>query len=675
MISIASLNPPQRKAVETVQGPVLILAGAGSGKTRTITYRIAHLVKNLNIPPEKILGVSFTNKATKEMQERVKELIGNEALKKMTLSTFHSLGVKILKKEIHHLGMQNNFNIYTQSDQISLIRQALKHYKAQKNFDQKRILSKISFLKNKGIGNQEFPNSIYMDYEDPYDLACESVYNFYQEKLFFFNSIDFDDILFLTVKLFEKYPEIANKYSKLFSFIMVDEYQDTNPLQFKIIKALTSMHNNICVVGDDDQSIYGFRGAEISNILNFEKTYANSVVIKLEENYRSTGPILKLANEVIKANLKRNDKNLWTSRESTLKPVLWAMGDADHEAEIVAEDILNNKNNGGKFSDMAILFRGNNQASVIEDTLRMNGIPYGYLGGQKFYEKKEVMDLLAYLKVILNPNDEVALRRILNVPNRGIGLTTLSKYLKKAEEEKTSLYTALDRQPGLDPVREKNIQSFTDLIRTFKGEFSSLPLHVALRKLIDQLHFNDFIAKEYSENPKQMERRKNDVESFIGGCERFLKHKPNATLATFIDDMVLRDVEEDDEKTGDQVTIMTIHSSKGLEFHTVYLLGVEEEILPHKKSIIGDEDIGEERRLLYVGITRAKEKLVMTYCKEREFYGKKLPRNKSRFVSGPHLASLFDEADRTNFGHLKKEEIEDYKKSFFANLLSELDRS
>ncbi|MFI5391787.1 MAG: ATP-dependent helicase, partial [Bacteriovoracales bacterium] len=461
MFSLKELNPEQRKAVQAIEGPVLILAGAGSGKTKTITYRVAHMVSDLGITPSKILAVSFTNKATKEMQERVKELIGSDLLKKMTLCTFHSLGVKILKKEIHHLGLQNNFNIYTQSDQISLVRQALKHYKAGKSFDQKRILSKISFLKNKGIGNKEFPNSIYMDYEDPYDLAAEFVYHFYQDKLLFYNSIDFDDILFLTVNLFEKYPAIAEKYSNFFSYVMVDEYQDTNPLQFKIIKALTSTHQNICVVGDDDQSIYGFRGAEISNILFFEKNFPNAMVVKLEENYRSSGPILKLANEVIKGNKKRNEKNLWTKKYSDLKPILWAMGDADHEAEIVAEDILKHKNEGGKFSDIAILFRGNNQSSVVEDVLRMNGIPYHYLGGQKFFEKKEVMDLLAYLKVILNPHDEVALRRILNVPNRGIGLTTLTKYLNYAQETKIPLFSALNQFPNQDLTREKNIKSFT----------------------------------------------------------------------------------------------------------------------------------------------------------------------------------------------------------------------
>lgn len=675
MFSLKELNPEQRKAVEAIEGPVLILAGAGSGKTKTITYRVAHMVSDLGITPSKILAVSFTNKATKEMQERVKELIGSDLLKKMTLCTFHSLGVKILKKEIHHLGLQNNFNIYTQSDQISLVRQALKHYKAGKSFDQKRILSKISFLKNKGIGNKEFPNSIYMDYEDPYDLAAEFVYHFYQDKLLFYNSIDFDDILFLTVTLFEKYPAIAEKYSNFFSYVMVDEYQDTNPLQFKIIKALTSTHQNICVVGDDDQSIYGFRGAEISNILFFEKNFPNAMVIKLEENYRSSGPILKLANEVIKGNKKRNEKNLWTKKYSDLKPILWAMGDADHEAEIVAEDILKHKNEGGKFSDIAILFRGNNQSSVVEDVLRMNGIPYHYLGGQKFFEKKEVMDLLAYLKVILNPHDEVALRRILNVPNRGIGLTTLTKYLNYAQETKIPLFSALNQFPNQDLTREKNIKSFTHLIKGYQEEFSNSPLHLALKKLVDELNFMDFIGKEYAENPKQMNRRKGDVESFIGSCERFLKFRPDANLKSFIDEMLLKNEDQEEENKGDQVTIMTIHSSKGLEFHTVYLLGVEEEILPHKKSIIGDEDIGEERRLFYVGITRAKERLVMTYCKERVFYGKKIPRSKSRFLIDTKLSTIYDEADRTNFGHLKKEDIEEYKKSFFSNLLSELDRT
>ncbi len=669
MFSLDDLNPNQLQAVKQVNGPVLILAGAGSGKTKTITFRIAHMVKNLGIEPEKILAVSFTNKATKEMHERVSHLIGKDAISRITLCTFHSLGVKILKREIHNLGLQKNFNIYTPSDQIALVREALKHYKAEKNFDQKRILSKIGFLKNKGISEVEFPNSIYMDYEDPYDLATEMVYRFYQEKLFFYNSIDFDDILFLTVKLFEKFPEISKKYSNLYSYIMVDEYQDTNPLQFKIIQSLTINHQNICVVGDDDQSIYGFRGAEISNILSFEKIFSNPTIIKLEENYRSNRPILELANHVIKANKKRNEKNLWTKRQSEIKPILWAMGDADHEAEIVAEDILNHKNNGGHFSDIAILFRSNNQAGPIEDMLRMNGIPYNFLGGQKFFEKKEVMDLLAYLKVIANPNDEISLRRILNVPNRGIGITTLGKYLKIASEQKISLFSALNQYPTLDPQKENNILTFTKFISYFKQEFSTNSLDSSLKKMVEELKFFDFISKEYSENPKQLERRKGDIESFLASSERFLKFRPGANLYTFLEEMLL-EKEDEVEKHGDFVTILTIHASKGLEFNTVYLLGVEEEILPHKKSI--DEDISEERRLFYVGITRAKEKLVMTYCKERNFYGKKINRDKSRFLL--NLPKVYDEADRTNFGHLKKEEIEEYKKSFFANLLSELDR-
>lgn len=679
MISLSGLNAQQRQAAETIEGPVLILAGAGSGKTRTITYRIAHMVYNLAIDPRSILAVSFTNKAAKEMKERVAGLLGSTKSRRLTLSTFHSLGVKILKKEIEKLGYHKNFSIFDQSDQLSIVREALKKYRADKQFDRKIVLSKIGYLKNRGISPEDYLNSPLFDPDDPYCLATDYVYQYYQEKLHFYNAIDFDDILFLTVKLFKEHPDVAEKYSAKFKYIMIDEYQDTNQLQFELIMGLTSLHNNLCVVGDDDQSIYSFRGADITNILSFEKNFPGAKVIKLEENYRSTSPILGLANKVIEENKNRRDKTLWSKRECTNLPLLWLTANTDHESELITEQIVQYQGAGKHLADIAVLYRSNTQAQPLEEQLRLSNIPYRVLGGQKFYDKKEVKDLMAYLFVILNPKDQLSLRRILNVPNRGIGKATLDKYLKKSEEDKIHLFDAFLNFPDLDPKREKSIKAFTDLIKKFQETFEHHSLAESITSLIEDIEFLQFIEKSH-DSAKQVERRKNDVMVFIESAERFQNYnKAHGTLKNFVERLLLQDNQDNEELDDDEdvrtneVTLMTLHSSKGLEFDTVFLVGVEEEILPHKKTIVEGQDIDEERRLCYVGITRAKEKLYMTYCKERKLFGKDAPRHLSRFLNDLKEAKLFQHQDRTTFGHLSPDEAEEYKKSFFQNLMSGLE--
>mgnify|MGYP001158526218 CR=1 FL=1 len=388
MISLNKLNAEQQKAATTVEGPVLILAGAGSGKTGTLTCRIAYMVDHLGIPGSTILGVSFTNKAATEMKERVRGLLGFQKSKDITLCTFHSLGIKILKNEIEKLGYYKNFTIYDTGDQIALIREALRSFRSGKQFDAQTILSKIGFLKNSGVSAEEFPHSQHFDPEDAYDDVTEYCYLYYQEKLKFFNAIDFDDILFLTLKLFNQNPDVAAIYSKKFRYIMIDEYQDTNPLQFQIVMKLTTQHKNLCVVGDDDQSIYSFRGADIRNILDFEKNFPNAKIIKLEQNYRSTMPILNLANEVIKDNKNRREKTLWSQQASDIKPVLWSMADPDHESQILAEEIARYQSEGKPLSDVAILYRSHTLNGPLEDQLRIMQVPYKIVGGQKFYEKK-----------------------------------------------------------------------------------------------------------------------------------------------------------------------------------------------------------------------------------------------------------------------------------------------
>jgi DNA helicase-2/ATP-dependent DNA helicase PcrA len=680
MISLSGLNDKQREAAETVEGPLLILAGAGSGKTRTITYRIAHMVDNLGIPGDSILGVSFTNKAAREMRERVITLLGAKKSRKISLLTFHSLGVRILKKEIEKLGYHPNFSIYDQSDQLSIIREALKLYHAEKKFDTKDVQSKISFLKNAGITEFDFADSPHFNPEDPYSHATEYAYRFYQEKLKFFNAIDFDDILFLTLKLFRENPDVAHHYSLKYKFIMIDEYQDTNTLQFELIRHLTSTHNNLCVVGDDDQSIYGFRGADITNILEFESAFPGCKIVKLEENYRSVSSILNLANMVIKENKKRRDKTLWSQKKSEHIPLLWAMGNTDHEAEVIVEEVVRHQGNGGHLGDIAILYRSNTQAPPIEDQLRLSQVPYTIIGGQKFYDKKEVKDLMSYLFVILNPNDQMAIRRILNIPHRGIGNATLDKYLAKSQEEKIALFDALDKYPSIDPQRSENIKKFVELIKKYKETFDRHPLGQSISTLIEEIDYLRFIDKQY-DNPKQVERRRNDVMQFIESSDRFTNYyKENANLKNFCERLLLQDSQDKEDTADDdhdvrknEVTLMTLHSSKGLEFKTVFLVGLEEETLPHKKTITQGEDISEERRLCYVGMTRAQERLIMTYCKMRKIFGKEVPRFRSRFINELKDQNIIVEQDRTTFGHLTEEEATDYKKSFFSNLLGSLE--
>lgn len=668
-ISLSGLNPEQREAAEAVEGPVLILAGAGSGKTRTVTYRIAHMLVNLRIPGKQILAVSFTNKAASEMKERVSHLVEARHRKGVTLSTFHSLGIRILREDIHHLGYNNLFTIYDQADQMSIVREALKNYRSNKNYDRSTIMSKIGLLKNNGISAEEFPKSKFYDFESDYDGATQYVYNYYQDKLQFCNALDFDDILFLVVKLFLRFPEVAKKYSERFKYIMVDEYQDTNTLQFGLIQALTSTHQNICVVGDDDQAIYGFRGADISNILNFEKQFANTKVVKLEENYRSTFPILDLANQVIKENTNRKEKTMRTSQQEGAQPLLWAAGDSDHEAAIVVEEIIKLQSHGVPLSEIAILYRSNTQVPPFEDQLRIGQVPYTIVGGQKFYEKKEIKDLIAYLTLIQNPRDELALRRILNVPHRGIGNVTLNKNLEKSGEQKRPLFAILGEEED-----NEHIKGFIELIRKYQRVFNEKPLLNAIADLIDELHYYDFIDKSYDQ-AKLANRKKEDVKNFLLTADRFQdRYGEEANLKNFVERLLLAD-SQDTQAPGDgfkknEVTLMTLHASKGLEFDNVFFVGMEEELMPHKKTIIDNSDVNEERRLCYVGITRARKRLIMTYAKERKIYGKMIPRFKSRFVI--ELSQCFREVDRTNFGDMSEDEVKTFKKNFFGNLMDSL---
>lgn len=669
MISLAGLNPEQRLAAETVHGPVLILAGAGSGKTRTITFRIAHMLENLGIPGSQILAVSFTNKAAQEMRERVAHLVHKDHRKGLTLSTFHSLGIKILKEDLHHLGYSPRFTIYDTSDQMSIIREALKNLRAEKAYDKSTIQSKISWLKNKGVSASEFKDSPFFDPENDYDQITEHVFHFYQDKLQFYNALDFDDILFLTVKLFKEFPQVAEKYSNRFRYLMIDEYQDTNGLQFEFIKGLTKTHQNICVVGDDDQSIYAFRGADITNILEFEKRYEKTTVIKLEENYRSYFPILHLANEVIKENKVRKPKTMRTSQVGGDKPMLLATGDTEHEAQVVIEEILKLQKQNISLSEMAILYRSNTQIEPFEDQLRLAQIPYQIIGGQKFYEKKEIKDLIAYLMLILNPRDELSLRRIINVPQRGIGNVGLAKLVAQASSVKKPLFNIVS-----ESSTHPELMIFADLIKRLRHRFNEAPLSTVIQELISEIGYESYIEKSY-DNPKLALLKKADLHHFLSSAQRFQDlFKHDATLENFIEKLLLADSQDpknDAEPTKKhEVTLMTLHSSKGLEFDHVFLVGMEEEILPHKRTIQDNTDINEERRLCYVGLTRARKKLFMTYAKERKIYGKKIPRFPSRFII--ELTESYISQDRTTFNDLTPEQAVEFKANFFSDLMNSL---
>jgi len=678
MIDLNELNPEQRVAAETIDGPVLILAGAGTGKTRTVTYRIAHMIQNLKMNPKEILAVSFTNKAATEMHERMGKLLGRGKKKGLTLSTFHSLGIKILREDIHHIGYSKNFVIYDTSDQMSIVREALKNFRTSKEkFDKKTIMSKIGFLKNSGVAADEYAYSEHYDEENPYDLATEYAYHYYQDKLQFYNAVDFDDILFLTVKLFNNHPEVAQKYSRKFKYVMVDEYQDTNGLQFDLIRGLTTTHDNLCVVGDDDQSIYAFRGADISNILNFDKIYPGTKVIKLEQNYRSTAKILNLANVVIKENVLRTDKVLKSDDMSGDLPQLWSCGDTDHEAQTIIDDIIKIQAKGLFLGEVAILYRSNTQVPPFEDQLRLGQIPYKINGGQKFYEKKEIKDLIAYLSIVHNPKDELAVRRVLNVPHRGIGTVTLNKLLDSAGEAGISLFEMIEKGAHEETKMGEKLFHFKNIIRKYQDLFQTMTLTQALASLINEIEYMNFVEKSY-DSPKIAARKKDDVRNFLLSTERFQdKFKEEASLQTFIERLLLADATdsqdgEDDGILKNEVQLMTLHASKGLEFDNIFLIGAEEEILPHKNTIKEGSSSDEERRLFYVGITRARRRLVISYAEERRIYGNDLKRFKTRFlteIGKDHIRVV----DRTNFGDMSEDQVEEFKSDFFNDLLGSLD--
>ena len=611
------LNEWQLEAVKTTNGPLLILAGAGSGKTRVLTYRVAYLINEENIDPYNVLAITFTNKAAKEMKDRIIGILGSKALG-IQISTFHSLGVLIIKENYEKAGYKNNFTILDSDDSLTLIKKILKELNLDpKMYNPKAIRNQISGTKNQLLTSKEYEKYAMTDFEK----VVFKVYQKYENKLLVNNSLDFDDLLMLPIKIFRKYPEVLKHYQERFKYILIDEYQDTNEAQYTFVKMLSAKYKNICVVGDNDQSIYSFRGANYHNILNFEKDYPNCKVIMLEKNYRSTKTILNAANDVIKNNKERKDKNLWTDNELGNKIKYHRALDEKDEAFYVLQEVKKLIDQGIKLNDIAVLYRTNAQSRNIEEALLRESIPYRVIGSFYFYNRKEIKDLISYLKVIYNSNDDISLLRIINVPKRGIGDKTIQNLTEKANSLNTSLFEAIDSGKEL-------------LFKQTINELKEISEKSSLTELIDQI-LNKSGIKNELENEKSIEAdiRLENLEEFKTITRNYEENKGIASLDEFLNEISLVSDVEEYRNRDDVITLMTIHSAKGLEFNNVFLIGMEEGIFPHQAAFFDNNELEEERRLCYVAITRAKEKLYIVNAKRRTLYGIDSVNPPSRFIS------------------------------------------
>ena len=622
------LNPVQKEAVEYSGGPLLILAGAGSGKTRVLTYKIAYLLEEGIYKPWEILAITFTNKAAKEMKERVENLVGENA-KDIWLGTFHSICVKILKREIEPLGYTRDFNILDELDKAKVIKDVLKKLEiSDKDYAPGYVASEISKAKNKMQSSEEYLKENYGDYRLE---TIGKIYVEYQKEIKKNNSLDFDDILCLTVELFKKYSDRLNYYQNKFKYILVDEYQDTNHVQFLLISMLAALHGNICVVGDESQSIYAFRGADISNILDFEKEYDNAKIIKLEQNYRSTKTILNAANAVINNNESKLKKNLWTENDEGEKIKYFTSKNEYEEVDYIV-DKIDSMCRTGKFTykDFAILYRTNAQSRVIEDVFMRTSTPYKLIGGTKFYSRREIKDLIAYLKLINNNKDNVSLVRIINEPKRGIGETTLDKIRLMADQNNISIFEYLKEEENLVGFRcREALNDFVRLIIDFSIEKDKFTVSELMKKVID---ITGYEAELLREKTLENESRLENIYELIGVAKEFEEEEADNSLSDFLDSIALVADTDNIEEGEEAVTLMTMHNAKGLEYPVVFIVGMEEGLFPSRKSMDELKGIEEERRLCYVAITRAKKELFLTNSKQRTMYGSTTYTVPSRFT-------------------------------------------
>lgn len=628
MSLLDKLNDVQKEACMYTDGPMLILAGAGSGKTRVLTYKIAYMLENNICKPWEILAITFTNKAAKEMKERVEELIGEDA-KQIWLGTFHSICVRILKREIEYLGYTKDFNIIDEQDKQKVLKEIFKKQNIdEKNFGMSYIISEISNAKNQ----METPEKYIKKWQDDYRKeTIGNVYDMYQKTLKQNNSLDFDDILCLTVELFMKNPDRLSYYQEKFHQILVDEYQDTNHVQFVLISMLAEAHKNVCVVGDESQSIYAFRGADISNILDFEKEYEGAKIIKLEQNYRSTKTILNAANSVINNNKSKIEKNLWTENDEGEKIRYFTSKNEYEEVEYIV-DKIDKMCRTGKFTykDFALLYRTNAQSRVIEDVFMREGTPYKLVGGTKFYSRKEIKDMVAYLKLINNIKDNVSFTRIINEPKRGIGDTSVDRIKQKAEQNNISAFEYIENPLNIAELRCSNaIDSFKRIILDLVQMKDSIKVSELMKNILE---FTGYEAELLKEKTVENESRLENLYEFIGVAKEFEEEEADNALQDFLDSIALvADVDNLEEGT-EAVTLMTMHNAKGLEYPVVFLVGMEEGLFPSKRSIDEENGVEEERRLCYVGITRAKEELYLTNARQRTMYGTTTYTIPSRFI-------------------------------------------
>jgi len=629
-----SLNPAQQDAVRATEGPVLIIAGAGSGKTRALTHRIAYLIREKGVRPWNILAVTFTNKAAGEMKHRIADLLSSaetDTPESMpTVGTFHALCVQILRRHIHLLGYENRFTIYDANDQIVLMKEVMRdHHIDEKQVNPKAILGHISQAKNQLMGWEDYQNLAHNTFTEKVGLC----YKAYQARLAKNQCLDFDDLIMKTVLLFQNYPQVLDEYQERFRYISVDEYQDTNHAQYILVQLLAKKYRNICVIGDPDQSIYSWRGANMQNILDFEKDYPEALVIKLEQNYRSTSIILDAAHNVISRNMHRKEKKLWTERDGGEKIRIVNARDERDEAMRVAQAIMSHirQHETPAYSEFAALYRTNAQSRAIEEAFMRFGIPYKIVGGVKFYLRKEIKDLVAYLRVILNPEDSISVLRIINVPARKIGPKTLEVLQAFAVQRDLSIFRAMEYVLEIPDLagKVKQIEAFTTLIRHFQKLSEEFSVAGLLKHVIAESGYKEFLLEDKS---PEGEARLQNIQELITVADKYEGLEPRVALSTFLEEITLMTDLDDVDESQNSVTLMTLHSAKGLEFPVVFITGLEEGIFPHSRTLFEPQELEEERRLLYVGITRAMNYLYLLYAQQRMLFGEFKQNAPSQFL-------------------------------------------
>src|SRR5205809_2391574 len=623
---LADLNPNQREAVLATEGPLLVIAGAGSGKTRVLTYRVAHLINAVGVKPNEILAITFTNKAAGEMRERLEHLLGRST-QGLWILTFHACCGRILRREAQRLGYRSNFTIYDQADQIRLVKQCLEELERDpKRFTPRGIHSVISREKNNLVSPDDYRERV----ASFYDQTVADVYQLYQRRLFASNAVDFDDLLMLTVDVLERFPEALEKWQSAFRYILVDEYQDTNHAQYRLLQLLAQPDMNVCAVGDPDQSIFAFRGADINNILDFERDFPGTRTIALEQNYRSTNSILDAANHVITNNSERKPKELW-SELGDGEPVRVVEVEDEHaEARFVAAGIAGLVEEGFSGDEVAIFYRTNAQSRVLEDVLVRQGVAYQVIGGPRFYERAEIKDLVAYLQVIDNPYDAVSLLRIANRPRRGIGDSTLAKLMSFADDAEMSLWEAMQRTEaaGVGTAPAKAVASFRTVIQSLTSAAQELDVPELIERVLEQSGFMESLE---AERTIEAQGRIENLQELVALAREWMETAAEPTLSSFLQEVSLYSDQDAIRGEGSLVTLMTLHNAKGLEFRAVFMIGMEEGIFPHSRSL-EENTLEEERRLAYVGMTRAMERLVLTHANARSLWGNRNYNLPSRFL-------------------------------------------